>query len=96
MTNGAIAASVAAETALNVNAIKASGAIVQVEPSDFVAVLAMSASPLVVQAEGGFFSRRYHYLSSYKGLVFYTKTQTPLLFSSRVELVAARKIWIPQ
>jgi hypothetical protein len=66
-----------------------------VEPDDFVAVLRMSESPLVVRSEGGFFSRRYHYLTSYKGLVFYTKTRLPLLFSPKVELVTARKIWIP-
>ena len=60
-----------------------------------MAVLVMSVCSLVVQAEGGFFSRKWRYLSSSKELVFYTETRTPLLFSSRVELVTARKIWIP-
>jgi hypothetical protein len=74
------------------NAIKASGAIVQVEPHDFDGILRKSDAPLVVRSEGGFFSHKYHY----KGLIFYTKTPTPLLLSPKVELVAARKIWIPQ
>jgi hypothetical protein len=78
------------------NAIKASGAIVQVEPHDFDAILRRSESPLVVRSEGGFFSRKYHYMTSYKGLIFYTKTPTPLPLWPKVELVAARKIWIPQ
>jgi len=97
MTDGAIAASTAAaEMGMNINAIKASGAIVSVEPNDFVAILGMTESPLVVRAESGLFTRKYHYLSSYKGLVFYTKTQAPLVFSPKVELVTARKIWIPE
>ena len=85
----------AAQTA-TANAIKASGAIVHIEPQDFDAILRKSEAPLVVRSEGGFFSRKYHYLTSYKGLIFYTKTQTPLPLSPRVELVIARKIWIPQ
>lgn len=78
------------------NAIKASGAIVQVDPHDFDEILRKSETPLVVRSEGGFFSHKYHYLTSYKGLIFYTKTPTPLLLSREVELVTARKIWIPQ
>jgi len=93
MTNGAIAAAAAAETA---HAIKASGAVVRVESSDFEAILRKSESPLVVCAEGGVFSRKYHYLTSYKGLIFYTKAQTPLLLSPKAELITAAKIWIPE
>jgi len=77
------------------NAIKASGAIVYVEPGDFDAILRKSEAPLVVRSEGGFFSRKYHYLTGYKGLIFYTKTPMPLSLSTKVELVTARKIWIP-
>ncbi len=97
MTDGAIiaggAAAAAAETA---NAIKASGAVIRVEPADFEAILRKIDAPLVVQAEGGVFSRKYHYLTSYKGLIFYTRSPTPLPLPSKVELIAARKIWIPE
>lgn len=59
MTNGAIAGQVAAvEMAQTTNAIKASGAIVRVEPNDFVAILGRSESPLVVRSEGGLLSRK--------------------------------------
>ena len=78
------------------NAIKASGAIVQVEASDFEAILRKSEAPLVVCAEGGVFSRKHHYLTSYKGLIFYTKTPNPARLPAKTELIAARKIWIPQ
>lgn len=97
MTNGNAAGAVAAvEMGETFNAIKASGAIVRVEPEDFVEILRRSESPLVVRSEGGLFSRKYHYLTSYKGLVFYTKTQTPLLLSPKLEVIRARKIWIPE
>lgn len=78
------------------NAIKASGAIVRVEPRDFEAILKKSEAPLVVRSEGGLFSHKYHYLTGYKGLIFYTKTPMPLSLPPRVELITARKIWIPE
>jgi len=94
MTNGATAGAAAAAAAI-ANAIKASGAIVSVEPSDFEIILARMERPLVVSAEGGFFSTKYQYLTSYKGLIFHTKTLQPLTLSSRVELIPSKKIWIP-
>ena len=93
MSNGAvIAAAAAAQIA---NAIKASGAIVSVESRDFEAILKKAETPLVVHAQGGVFSTKHRYLTSYKGLIFYTRTQTPLLLGSNVELVNANKIHIP-
>lgn len=77
------------------NAIKASGAIVRVEPSDFMRILARSESPLVVCATGGFFSTSYRYLTGYKGMVFFTKTPTALDLPPETELVQASKISIP-
>jgi hypothetical protein len=97
MTNGAAAAGGAAAAAAQfAQAVKASGAIVRVEPTDFETILGKIESPLVVYAEGGVFSRKYHYLTSYRGLIFYAKTPTPLTLSSRVELITARKIWVPE
>jgi hypothetical protein len=93
MSNGAaIAAAAAAAIA---NAIKASGTIVQVDSKDFMAILAKSKTPLVVQSQGGVFTTRYSYLTSYKGLAFYTKVKTPLNLPGDIELVAAKKIWMP-
>lgn len=95
MTDGA-AASAAAGAAVEIaNAIRASGAIVSVEPGDFEAILKRIDAPLVVRSQGGIFSTNYHYLTSYKGLIFYTKTPTPLMLSPSVETINARKIWIP-
>jgi len=93
MTNGAAGAAAAA--AAIAQAAKASGAIVRVKPSDFMTILSKTEKPLVVMAQGGLIAKNYQYLMSYKGLVFFTKSITPLQLSSKVELVAAKKIWIP-
>ena len=77
------------------NAIKASGVIVQLEPDGFAAILSKSKDPLVVCAEGGVFSINYQYLTSYKGLTFFTKSRNPLRLPGGAEIVNAKKIWIP-
>ncbi len=85
----------AAAAAAIAQAIKASGAIVHVEPNDFMLVLSRNKNPLVVSAQAGILRTSYQYLTAYKGLVFFTKSPAPLLLPSEVELIAARKIWIP-
>ncbi len=96
MSAGASAGAAAAAAAAAVaQAIKASGAIVRVEPKYFLHILGRQLEPLVVQAKGGFFSASYLYLSSYKGLAFFTKSPTPLTLPGGCEVVHAQKIWIP-
>lgn len=92
MAGGAIAASGAAAIA---QALKASGVLVRVEPEEFLKILNRSKDPLVVVAEGGFFSSKYKYLMSYKGLAFFTKSRTPLPLPGGAEVVRAETIWIP-
>ncbi|MCL0082182.1 hypothetical protein M1O14_00405 [Dehalococcoidia bacterium] len=84
----------AAEAAI-ANAIKASGAIIRVEPGEFQKILSRVDEPLVVRAEGGWRTKNYQYLTAYKGLIFHTKSQSELLLPSRVEMISADKIWIP-
>ena len=94
MTNGAAVGGVVAAQAAIANAIKATGAIIHVEPNEFQTLLQRNAEPLVVFAAAGMF-RKNQYLTAYKGLVFYTKTATPLVLSTDTELIQAKKIWIP-
>ncbi len=94
MVYGAEAGAAGAENAM-ADAIKASGAIVRVEPGDFEAILERTEAPLVVIAQGGVFKTKYHYLTSYKGLIFYTRTPVPLALPSKTELINAKKIWVP-
>jgi hypothetical protein len=75
-------------------AIKASGAIVRVEPQDFLNVLKRTERPLVIISRGGLFTTNYQYLTSYKGFAFFTKSSSPLQLGS-VEIILAQKIWIP-
>ena len=98
MSNGAIAGAggaSAANYAVIAQAIKASGAIVQVEPEDFNLILTRADKPLVVTAQGGFIKTSYQYLTGYKGLIFFTKSSFALQLDSRVEVINAKKIWIP-
>ena len=75
--------------------MKAVGVICKVTPEDFVAILRKVEKPLVVVAEGGFFSPKRKYLTSYKGLAFYTQSGDEIQFSADTEIVTANKIWIP-
>jgi len=55
----AYAGGAAARAAAIAKAIKASGAIINVEPVDFLMILSKSNKPLVVFAEGGFLKTNY-------------------------------------
>ncbi len=97
MSNGAAGAAAggAAAAAAIANAIKASGAIVSVRPSDLMSILSKNASPLVVVAQGGLIKKNYQYLTGYKGLVSFTKSTAPLQLKTGIELITAEKMWIP-
>jgi len=92
MTNGAAGATVAA--AAMANAIKAMGAIVVVVPQVFLDILQRSEKPIVVHSPAGFMTK-YKYLTSYKGLTFFTKSKEPLLIAASVETIKAKKIELP-
>ena len=85
----------AAADAAIANAVKAVGVICKVEPQDFVNIVRKVDKPLVVCAEGGFFSKNFQYLTSYKGLAFFTKSPEPIRFASGAEIITAGKILIP-
>lgn len=91
--SGAAAAAIAAAIA---NAIKASGVVVRLDPDNFQTILRKTENPLIIYAEGGFFSTNYQYLVSYKGFAFFTKAAEPLLLPSGVETIVAKTIWLPQ
>jgi hypothetical protein len=41
------------------------------------------------------FRTSYLYLTSYKGLAFFTKSPEPLILPGGSEVIQAQKIWIP-
>ena len=91
MSTGAAGAAAAAIA----KAIKASGVIVCVEPDDFLGIVKRQPGALVVHATGGFFTTNYQYLTSYKGLAFFTKAPAELDLPPGTEVVQAKKIWVP-
>jgi hypothetical protein len=97
MSYGAVAgaSSGASAAAAIAQAIKASGILIKVEAQAFHTIISKIENPLIVMAEGGVFNTNYQYLTSYKGLAFYTKTTEQLQFPNRTELIYAQKIWIP-
>jgi len=90
-----MAGGAAAAAAAIAQAIKASGVLVRLAPEEFAKVLGRMTEPLVVYAEGGFIGTNYQYLTSYKGLAFFTKSSQPLPLPAGTELIPARGIWIP-
>ena len=78
-----------------IRAARASGVIVRIGAQDFGALVRRAPDPLVVTCEGGFFRKSHEYLTSYKGLAFYTKSAEPIALPPGAEVVAATRIWIP-
>jgi hypothetical protein len=95
IAGGDAAAAAASRAAAIAQAVKASGAIVSVNPDDFLYILSKTSRPLVIAATGGVFKTNYQYLTSYKSFVFHTKSAAPLPLPADVELIAANKIWVP-
>ena len=85
----------AAAAAARAQAIKASGAIVKVSPSDFQILISKVKEPLVVFSEGGLLKKNYQYLFGFKGLVFFTKSPTQINLPVGSETLHAQNIWIP-
>jgi hypothetical protein len=94
MSYGAEGGAAAAMAAI-AEAIKASRAIVRLDPENFRKIISKTNKPLIVTATGGLFKRNYQYLTAYKGLVSFTKSPTELLLAGDAEIIAAREIYIP-
>ena len=88
-TAGATAAAAVA------NAIKASGVLVRLVPEEFLRLLARIELPLIVTAGPSFLDGGTKYLTSYKGLAFFTKSHEPLLLPGAAEIIQAKSISIP-
>ena len=77
-------------------AVGAIGLTVHMEPKEFVRILQRSGGALVVHSkETKWFQVNYSYLTSYRGLVFFTNATTPLQLPSDTELIQAKTIWVP-
>jgi len=92
-TAGTAAAGSSAAAA--VRAIRASGVVVTVTSDAFLGILYRIEAPLVVEAVSRFLgTRKYRYLTSWRGLAFTCTSGEPLELGS-AEVIAADKIWVP-
>lgn len=94
MSNGAAAGAAAAHAA-RMNAIKASGVLIKVDNRDFISLLEMTEKPLIVYTEKSFWRHNYQYLTSVKGLAFYTKSPERLLLPGDAIIIRSESISIP-
>ena len=95
MAYGGGATMAVAAYAAMVQAVRASGAIIRLEPDAFTIIVSKVDRPLVVIAPGGWPSRGYQYLTSYKGLIFYTRSKFQIQLPGGAEVISAKQIWIP-
>jgi len=84
-----------AAAAAAVQATNASGVVIRVTPQDFLKILNRQRDFLVVHAAPRFFSRSHRYLTSYRGLAFWTKSSEVLHLPSGAELVETQSMWMP-
>jgi hypothetical protein len=89
------AATVAAAQAAISQAVKASGTLIRIEPEEFSRLIRGMDDGVVVESETKIFSTTYKYLTSYKGLCFFTKSSSQLSIPSKLEKIKARTVWMP-
>jgi len=88
------AAAGAAHAAM-VNAHKALGVVVRLEVAEWLKILERTDRPLVVIGTGGVFKKHNQYLTSYRGLAFFTTSKDTIVLPPRCEIVQAKTISIP-
>ncbi len=80
--------------AVMAHAMRAFGMLLRVSPEDFKTILYKSEKPLVVFTEKKFIISSFHYLTSYKSFIFYTKTKSPMQLPGNVELIQSKSMWV--
>ncbi len=85
----------AAAAVVAVNALKACGVVVRLQPVEWLTILSRSEAPLVVVATGGVFKKHVRYLTSYRGLAFFTQSPQPLSLPREAEVIEAQSISVP-
>ncbi|MCE3016702.1 MAG: hypothetical protein ACK56W_07125 [Pirellula sp.] len=93
MSAATMAATAAA--AASIQALKAGGVLVHVDPQEILRVVSKQSEALVVRSTFGILSTHYSYITSYKGLAFYATSPEPLAFPAGTELIDAKSIWVP-
>lgn len=86
----------AAAQAAIAQAIKASGAMVEIEAADFEELIRLIRDPLVLHQEpGGMFSRKHQYATSHGGFIFFARAREPIYLPRQLRPIPVKKIWTP-
>lgn len=88
------AAGPAVQQAIVTQATRGTVVIVRLDGNESLSVVQHAEAPVAVTATCGTFSTKHQDLTGYNGVAFCTKTDTPLPFPQRCELVQATGIWI--
>jgi hypothetical protein len=78
------------------SASAATSVVVRLESSMFLTLLSRAKGVLVVMCEAGIFRTKYQYLTSYKGLMFFTESEERLDLPRHVETLRAESISAPK
>jgi hypothetical protein len=90
MTNGAVIAAAAAERKR-----KALGGIICLEIDEFKKYAEKSGENLILYREPKTFSRKFKYITYYKGFLFYSTSKNKVNFIPQIEILKVKSIWIP-
>jgi hypothetical protein len=71
---------------------RSSGLLVRLSPEEFSRLVSRTSDQLVVVVEG---DSHYHYLTSHKGVPFYTRSQNRLQLPPNAEVVIAEGMSLP-
>lgn len=84
-----------AMTSVLANANRVIGAVVRVEREAFETILHHAPEPVLVHAPAGLFGSAHQYVTSYRGLTFYTKCSERLRIPPQAEVIEAKSMSIP-
>ena len=79
----------------SIQALKAFGSIVRIEPNVFLELLSLQEQPLVVQGSGGFLTSHYRYIMSYQGITFFAKSNKKLELPANAKIIETKKVFVP-
>lgn len=86
---------VAAHTAHIQQGQKMNGVFVKIEPKDFQDMLNKQEGLMVIMTKTGIFTDVYIYLTSYKGFVFYCKSEKQLTLPNKHEMMHSKQVTLP-
>lgn len=86
----------AAHGIYEMQATRSFGIITQVGRETFIEIIGRQDKPLILESTGGIFRKHYRYLTSYKGITFFTKCYNAVNLPTNAEIIKVHNIRIPE